>query len=213
MKPKFSKHFNDYSVTTPMWKLSNNLFDESLRPKISNPLYYYNHCQYLNSGFFRAVLGLETVWDKEKEAKLNKELDYVLSRAEKRLEHELAVYEIINPVTVAGVLWLGGIFPEDSLKGFSPRTSATGVMKLKAKERVTVRKLDDDEWYRVDVENSSGRVLTIHPQFWKEVEIFNARRIIDSQPFRRRMSSLFKDPKRTRVRKGSKALQKMPKRV
>jgi hypothetical protein len=159
------------------------------------------------------VLGLDVVWDKEAEAKLNKGLDFELARAEKHLEHEVAVYEIINPVNVRGTLWVNGIFPEEALKGFHQNKTPTGTMKLLAGERVTVRKLDDEEWYRVDVENSKGRILTIHPNFWKGIDSHNARRIIDSKPYRRRMSSLYKDIKNTRTRGKASKMQKMPKGI
>lgn len=75
----------------------------------NHPIYYYHALQYMKGSFFRAVLGYETIWDKDYENSLVRQLDHTLHFHMERKEYFFESIIFTKQTKVFGTLWVRGV--------------------------------------------------------------------------------------------------------
>jgi len=168
-----SKPFDSHGVTRPIHKLSLSLKDSTIRRLAVNPLYWDNHVKYLSGGLYRAVLGLELLWDTDVEKRLNNALASTLEEAARLGQH---IIFCVRPETsgfLKGVKWEGAIMPRAERFYRFTEGSAMDRISYGEGELLTCRLIDDGEWMggiaRVDIENEAGDVISMHRSRWERV--------------------------------------------
>jgi hypothetical protein len=74
-----------------------------------HPIYYYSAFQYMRGSLYRAVLGYETIWDKEYENSLIRQLDHVLHYHMEKQDYYLEDVKFIINADVFGCPWKRGV--------------------------------------------------------------------------------------------------------
>lgn len=128
-----------------------------------NRLYYANSTQYMGGSFYRAVLGYETIWDREYESQLVKSLDYHLSLLKKRKTYYFEELVFKRQTSIKGFQWERGVKPVISrldLPALEEKNVAQYTTALARINRV-------DSPAHVDVDFSDGSTWTFSIARWQ----------------------------------------------
>lgn len=154
---KFKRKFDTYELGKHR-PIAIELDREGLgkyREYAENPIYYRNCLQYMGGELYRAILGYETIWDKQAEADLMLALDYVLTDFRERELYYIEEMEIVRDFKMHGIKWVKSVPPKEL------DFNLQWPFDLKRGEKVTVRVNLLDRPNHVDIERGNGEVFTI----------------------------------------------------
>lgn len=135
------------------------------RELVSNPIYYREALQYNGGGFYRAVLGFETLWDLKIEQDLNLSLDYFLTAHREKGLYYLSELTATKDFTLNGWKWFRGIPPDPAIF----KTGMLWPMEVEEGDLFTARVNLLDHPFRVDIEKADGQITTIPYMRYKKL--------------------------------------------
>lgn len=156
---KFAKSFDSYEIG-PDRPITVELHAQGVKrylALVENPLYYLNAFQYTNGELYRAILGYETIWDKEVEDSLMTQLDFFLNRVAKRREYFLEEIVFDRTAEIRGLLWKRGIKPKITFRVGLPQQEALIPSGSYALARTNLL----DKPRHVDIEFDDGTIFTV----------------------------------------------------
>lgn len=120
-----------------------------------NPIYFQNSFIYLGGGLYRRILGYDVLWDKEAEAKLQKALDFYLTRVDTDGSYYFEKLEVTADFKLFGIRWHREVCPQ------AFKFDLQWPFEMKTGEKLLARVNLLDKPNHVDIEREDGTVFSI----------------------------------------------------
>lgn len=126
------------------------------KPLFNNPIYYFHSLQYVGGDFYRAVLGYETIWDRDYENDLIVSLDKLLTQLNETGEYYFEDVRTIRKHYIQASKWYRGIKPSNP---FARRVQRIHHLPSGLEGLARINLVDKP--HHVDLEFEDGQIFTI----------------------------------------------------